>query len=207
MLFAYRWSLFGGIGGYLNSATGRPAALSLGLASTVKAVTVRLWTSLYFPLNWSEEPSLALVILAIAYMAVIIWLAVRSRPSRMVWFAAAAILISTIPVLSLLAGSPALAGSRVLYLPSVWFAILLALALDGVQVRHAVVAIVLLFQVLALQHNLGFWETASAQVKAACEAGVLSATNSVPDSIDGVPALANGKPECVEIGHNRSGKP
>ena len=30
ILFAYRWSLFGGIGGYINPATGRPAALSLG---------------------------------------------------------------------------------------------------------------------------------------------------------------------------------
>ena len=207
ILFAYRWSLFGGIGGYLNPTTGRPAALSLGLASTLKAVAVRLWTSLYFPLNWTKDPSLALVLLAVAYMAVIIWLAVRARPTRMTWFAAAAILISVIPVLSLLAGSPALAGSRVLYLPSVWFAILLALALDGVQVRHMVAAIVLLFHVLALQHNLGFWEAASAQVKAACETGILSGTNSVPNSINGVPALANGRPECIEIAHNKSSQP
>ena len=28
IVFAYRWSLFGGIGGYLNPTTGRPAALS-----------------------------------------------------------------------------------------------------------------------------------------------------------------------------------
>ena len=207
MLFAYRWSLFGGIGGYINPATGRPAALSLGLGSTLKAVAVRLWTSLYFPLNWSEGASLPLslplALLAVAYMAVMIWLAVRSRPTRMVWFAAAAIFISVIPVLSLLAGSPALAGSRVLYLPSVWFAILLALALDGVQVRHVVAAIVLLFHVVALQHNLGFWEAASAQVKAACASGVPA----VPDSINGVPALANGKPECIEIARNKSSQP
>lgn len=205
ILFAYRWSLFGGIGGYISSATGRPAALSLGLGSTLKAVAVRLWTSLYFPLNWSTDASLPMALLAIAYMAAIIWLATRSRPARMAWFAAAAVLISTIPVLSLLAGSPALAGSRVLYLPSVWFAILLAVAVDGLsgQVRYAVAAIVLAFQFAALQHNLGFWEAASAQVKAACETGVPV----IPASINGVPGLANGKPECIEIAHNKSSQP
>jgi len=205
ILFTYRWSLFGGIGGYINPATGRPAALSLGFGSTLKAVAVRLWTSLYFPLNWSSEASLPLALLALAYIAAILWLAVRSQPARMVWLAAAGILICTIPVLSLLAGSPALAGSRVLYLPSVWFAILLAQAVDGVsrRARYAVAAIVLVFHFAALQHNLSFWEAASAEVKAACATGVPE----LPSSINGVPALANGKPECVEMGHNNSSQP
>jgi len=209
ILFAYRWSLFGGIGGYINPATGRPAALSLGLGSTLKAVAVRLWTSLYFPLNWSTDASLPLALplalLAVAYMAAILWLAVRARPARMLWLAAAAILISTIPVLSLLAGSPTLAGSRVLYLPSVWFAILLALAVDGIpgRARYALAAMVLLFQFAALQHNLAFWETASARVKAACATGAPA----LPGSIDGVPALANGRQECIEIGRNTLSRP
>jgi len=207
ILFAYRWSLFGGIGGYINPATGRPAALSLGFGSTVKAVGVRLWTSLYFPLNWSTDPSLALALAAVAYMAAILWLARRSRSARTLWLAAAAILICTIPGLSLLAGSPALAGSRVLYLPSVWFAILLALALDGTRghgrVRYVAAAIVLVFHFAALQHNLGFWEAASAQVKAACETGAPE----LPNSINGVPALANGRPECIEMGRNKSSQP
>ena len=205
ILFAYRWSLFGGIGGYVNAATGRPAALSLGAGSTLKAVAVRLWTSLYFPLNWSTEPSLPLALLAIAYMAAILWLAARSRPTRIMRFAAAAILICTIPVLSLLAGSPALAGSRVLYLPSVWFAILLAFAVDGVPRRahYPMAAILLLFQFAALQHNLDFWEAASSQVKAACTTGAPI----VSDSIDGVPALANGRQECMEAGRNGLSRP
>jgi hypothetical protein len=204
ILFAYRWSLFGGIGGYIDPSTGRPLALSLGFGSTLKAVAVRLWTSLYFPLNWSRDPSLPLALLALAYMGALLWLGISTRPQpgRAVWPAAAAILISVLPVLSLLAGSPTLAGSRVLYLPSVWFAILLALALDnaaaraGYRSRYAVAAIVLLFQFAALQHNLGFWEAASARVKAACTSGVTS----VPDWMDGVPALANGKQECIEMG-------
>jgi hypothetical protein len=210
ILFSYRWSLFGGIGGYIDRATGRPAAFSLGFGSTLKAVAVRLWTSLYFPLNWSTDPSLPLALLAVAYMAAMIWLglhqnAARSQPSRTLWFAASAILISTIPVLSLLAGSPTLAGSRVLYLPAVWFAILIALALDGLKMRarYAAAAIILLFQLVALQHNLGFWEAASARVKAACATGVPA----LPDWMDGVPVLANGKQECIEIARKTFDQP
>jgi protein O-mannosyl-transferase len=205
ILFAYRWTLFGGIGGYVNPATGRPAALSLGWGSTLKAVAVRLWTSLYFPLNWSTDASVPLALLAVVYIAAILWLAARSRPARMIWLAAASILMCTIPVLSLLAGSPALAGSRVLYLPSVWFAILLALAVDGVpgRVRYVAAAVVLLFQFAMLQHNLGFWERASSQVKAACATGAPA----LPDSIDGVPALANGRQECIQAGRNGLSRP
>ena len=152
VLFAYRWSLFGGIGGYVDPATGRPNALSLGVGSTIKAVTIRLWTSLYFPLNWTTDVSLLVALLAVAYIAALIWLAMRSQPSKLVFAASAAILVSVIPVLSLLAGSPTLAGSRVLYLPSVWFAILLAFAVDGAggRLRYATAAIILLFQVAAL---------------------------------------------------------
>ena len=205
ILFAYRWTLFGGIGGYIDRATGRPAALSLGLGSTLKAVAVRLWSALYFPWNWSTDPSLPSSLLAVAYIAALLWLALRSNPSKLALPVAAAILISVIPVLSLLAGSPTLAGSRVLYLPSVWFAILLALALDGVlgRVRHGLAAVILLFHFAALQHNLGFWEAASERVKAECATGAPV----LPDSIDGVPALANGRLECIEIARNRFRKP
>lgn len=203
--FGYRWSLFGGIGGYVDRATGRPAVLRLGLGSTLKAVGVRLWTSLYFPINWSRDPSLPLALLGIAYLAAMFWLALRSRPARPLWPAAAALLISVIPVLSLLAGSPTLAGSRVLYLASVWFAILIALGLDGVPARsaYALAAIALLFQFAALQHNLVFWEAASERVKAECATGAPV----LPDSIDGVPAYANGRQECIEIGRLTRAQP
>jgi hypothetical protein len=205
ILFAYRWSLFGGIGGYIVPGTGRPAAFSLGVGSTLKAVAVRLWTSLYFPINWSQDPSLVLGLLAIAYMGAMIWLAIRSRPAQPLWPVLVAILIACIPPLSLLSGSPTLTGSRVLYLPSVWFAILLALAVDGLsgRARYAVAAIALLFQFAALQHNLDFWEQASAQVKAACTSG----SADLPPFIQGVPALDNGRQECLEIGRATAGLP
>jgi hypothetical protein len=205
ILFAYRWSLFGGIGGYIDPSSGRPAAFSLGVGSTLKAVAIRLWTSLYFPINWSRDPSLLVTLLAIAYMGAMLWLAMRSRPAQPLWPAAIAILIACIPPLSLLSGSPTLTGTRVLYLPSVWFAILLALAVDGLsgRARYAVATIALLFQFTALQHNLDFWEQASTQVKAACTSG----NTDLPPFIQGVPALANGRQECLEIGRTPPGPP
>jgi len=107
--------------------------------------------------------------------------------------------------LSLLSGSPTLTGTRVLYLPSVWFAILLALAVDGLsgRARYAVAAIALVFHFAALQHNLDFWEQASIQVKAACANG----NADLPPFIQGVPALANGRQECLEIGRTAPGPP
>ena len=205
ILFTYRWSLFGGIGGYIDPATGRPAAFSLGIGSTLKAIAVRLWTSLYFPINWSRDPSLLVALLAIAYMGAMLWLARRTRPAQPLWPAVVAILIACIPPLSLLSGSPTLTGTRVLYLPSVWFAILLALAVDGLsgRARYAVAAVALLFQFAALQHNLDFWDQASAQVKAACTSG----NAELPPFIQGVPALANGRQECLEIGRATPGPP
>ena len=91
-----------------------------------------------------------------------------------------------------------MAGARVWYLPSVWFTILIALALDGLppRSRYAVAGIALMFQFAALQHNLGFWEAVSAQVKTACEAGAPA----IPDWIDGIPAMAEKRPDCIEIG-------
>jgi len=61
----------------------------------------------------------------------------------------------------------------------------------------------LLFQFAALQHNLSFWEAASTQVKAACA----TEDPSLSASVDGVPALANGRQECIEIAHNRFSPP
>ena len=179
--------------------------MSLGFGSTLKAVAVRLWTSLYFPLNWSTDPSLPLALLAVAYMAAMIWLGVRAEDKRgRCGSPAIAILICVIPVLSLLAGSPALAGSRVLYLPSVWFAILIALALDGVpaRVRYA-----------WLPSRSCFTSRAPAQPwilgasVGAREGGLRDRRSRASGLDERRTALANGKPECIEIARDTSSRP
>ena len=40
-LFAYRWSLVGGVGGYRNAVTGKPLALTIGVLSALKALLLR----------------------------------------------------------------------------------------------------------------------------------------------------------------------
>ncbi len=51
-LFAYRWTFQGGIGGYLT-AEGKPQILTLSALSIAKALGLRLWTILFFPIDWA----------------------------------------------------------------------------------------------------------------------------------------------------------
>jgi len=60
--FAYRWMLFGGIGGYRDPRSNTPQAMHLGLG-TLHALFGRLWGVLYFPINWTTAPNLAVVVL------------------------------------------------------------------------------------------------------------------------------------------------
>ena len=188
VLLAYRLALFHGIGGY-------PFSLSAG--PTLKAVGVRLWAALYFPINWSTQPSTLLLALGVAYVAALIWTVLRTRPAGRLWLPLLFLLTGILPVLPLLGIGPQLANARVLYLPSAAFCVLLAMAVDGlpVRARYAAAGAIALFHLAALQHNLDAWEYASRQVRAFCIAGAGSA----PTQIRGVPALANGREECIAL--------
>ncbi len=213
LMFACRWAVLGGVGGYTATGARRPMAVSLGLGTTLKAVLIRLWSFLYFPINWSVDPSRMLSLLAVIYIACMLWLAARTKPSVSLWPVFAAILASVIPPLAILSGSETLSGSRVLYLPSVWFCVLLALAIDGLSgYRRGIVAAgIVVFHMAALQHNLDSWEYASAKAQAACDTAARMSLNApklvvignLPGEIRGVQALKNGFPQCVElsVGH------
>ena len=194
--FLYRWMLLGGIGGY-TVESGESAFFSLKLATTAKAVFVRLWTSLYFPLNWSEDPSWIMGALACATIGTLLWLAWGARPSPAFRLALAGLVISILPPLHLLGGAADLSGGRLLYLPSVWFCLLIAFAVAGLEQRRAagVTAVLLLFHFAAMRHDLQFWERAGDRVHAICQQSDPPAE--LPRAIDGVPALANGFPECA----------
>ncbi len=194
--FLYRWMLLGGIGGYA-AESGGSAFFSLKFATTAKALFVRLWTSLYFPLNWSLEPDIITAVLACAYVAVLLWLAWNAKAGPAFRVAATGLMISVLPPLHLLGGAADLSGGRLLYLPSVWFCLLLAFAASNLERRATavVIAVLLAFHFAALRHNLPFWQRTSDQVRAFCETP--DAANP-PRSIDGVPALANGLSECTQ---------
>ncbi len=195
--FVYRWMLLGGIGGYRESS-GEAAFYSLKFSTTAKAVFVRLWTSLVFPINWSIDPSVVVGILGIVYIGALLWLAWRGGTPQVRWMLLG-LGLSILPPLHLLGGAADLSGGRLLYLPSIWFCLLLAFASAGLPKREtlAVSAALLVFHFAAVQHDLAFWQRTSDTVRAIC-----ASPNPVvnpPIMIDGVPALANGLSDCIAI--------
>jgi uncharacterized membrane protein len=126
------------------------------------------------------------------------------------------VLITALPPLHLLLIASDLQGARLLYLPSVGFCLLLAIAAEKTSSRMRFVLPVLLiaFQWAALGHNLERWEYASKKAKAACAAAVQCkgpvAANAevlgLPGSLDGVYFFANGFPECIEMQHEAAKK-
>jgi hypothetical protein len=112
--FAYRWTLLGGIGGYRTEG-GQLAFLALSPASTAKALFVRTWTSLYFPLNWSREPGWFTAALCGLYVLAIAWVVTRAAGSRAMRWTGASLAVSLLPALHLLGGAADLSGGRLLY--------------------------------------------------------------------------------------------
>ena len=60
-MFAYRWILFHGPGGYIDPATGQPQVLSFHLGATLKALLLRVWANLLFPVNWDASARSAML--------------------------------------------------------------------------------------------------------------------------------------------------
>jgi hypothetical protein len=212
LLFAYRWKLLGGIGGY-RDAHNVTQASHLGL-STLHLLFGRLWGVLYFPVNWTKVPSLVLVGLAVFYIASLIWLAAawirRSRPDfrNDLLFAIGFTLVAALPPLHLLMIGTDLSKARLLYLPSVGFCLFLAVATRALSrpAKAAVMVTVLAFHCAVLQHNIGPWQYASEKSQAACRAAAVCtggsvqriATRNLPGILHGVYFFANGFSECVD---------
>ncbi len=200
--FLYRWTLLGGIGGYREQSVA-VSFYSLKLTTTAKVVFARLWTSLYFPINWTTDPSRWVGALAVFYVAALLWLAIRGRPAPAMRIALASLALAILPPLHLLGGAADLSGGRLLYLPSVFFCVMLAMAMENLN-RTASIAIataLLAFHASALRHDLPFWHAAGDRVRAICAKAVEDGTpiQDPPKAIYGVPALANGSSECVGL--------
>ena len=208
-LFAYRWILFGGIGGYRDVQTGEPQALTLGVVHTIKALVLRTWAVLLFPINWSREPNKVLAVLVVAYVISVVCLAVVRMDRAELLFALGFVLVSILPPLHLLLIGSDLGKSRLLYLPSVGFCLMLSLAIDGLRgrVRYVIPALILAFHFAALQHNLNSWEYASEKAKAVSAAAGKCAgpgtqrivVSGLPGVLQGVPFFVNGFREALEL--------
>jgi hypothetical protein len=200
-IFGYRWFLLGGIGGYRDEA-GAPSVFGLKLATTAKVIFARLWTSLFFPMNWSAEPKLLRGLWSLSYIAVLLWAARKSEPHPVLRWSLAALAIAILPPLHLLGGAADLSGGRLLYLPSVFFCLFLASTISGSKLSGSgrkIGAFLIVFAFVEMFiHDVPFWQTTSKRVKEICMSPEI-APNPLPAMIDGVPALANGFAECVEL--------
>ena len=207
--FAYRWSVLGGIGGYSDSATGQPAILNIRPLALLKALTLRLWGLLYFPINWSHQPEIWLAATMVLALATLVWMALVSRPHRReLAFAAAFVMIASLPVANMLLIGADLRGAAHLYLPSVGFCMLLALAIEGVPSRPALAGgAILLFQLAALWHNMIVWDRTAHLAEDVCRMAAEEAVRSPaplvfvnpPLILDGIAFYPNGLPECVAM--------
>ncbi len=204
-VFLYRWSIQGGIGGY-TGAFGRPEIMSMTALTVLKALALRLWSVLFFPIDWARQAGKFLASATVVYVVALVTLFWTSPVSRRKLIQGIGFtLLAALPVVSRLLIGADMEGSRVLYLPSVGFCLMLGWMLGGVDMRlaGALTAAILLFQVAALWHNLEIWDSASKTVHAACLSVARCPSSSLvtglPRAIEGVNAFGNGFPECVAM--------
>jgi hypothetical protein len=205
-LFAWRWHLFHGPGGYNNSATGQPAILSLHPLTAAKAVFLRIWDILLTPVNWDAPASWWLPLAIIASMLGILLLAGTNRSGalpRTRFCLIAATCCAVLPGIHLALIGQSELGSRVLYLAGAPFALLiasLALAANG---RCIVISVIMLAGMAGiLEHNLSAWQRAALQAQTLCHDAAAQPNTPVPGTFEGVFLFQNGFAECVAAARN-----
>ncbi len=196
-LFAWRWHLFHGPGGYIDRATGQPAILSLHLLSAAKAVFLRIWGILLTPIDWDAPMSwwlpLAIAASLTGLLAITIWS--RSPASRRTQLCLiAATCCAVLPAIHLaLIGQSAL-GSRILYLAGAPFALLIGSLMPKAGRRSIIMSAVMLAGMAGiLEHNLNAWHRAALQTRTLCH----DESAKPPGTVEGVPLFQNGFQECV----------
>jgi hypothetical protein len=209
LVFLYRWTVLGGIGGYVDRSSGRPEIFIIHPLLLLKGFTLRLWALFYFPINWTylPEPWLAAALaLAIVALTGIVILSRTSR--RSLALIAAFPMIAALPVSHMLLIGSDLRSITHVYLPSAGFCIFLAAAIDGVRQKRAAIAAgaaVLLFQFAATAHNTIIWDRIAHLADDVCTMATREAVRSKwppvfadpPRVLDGLPFFTDGLPECV----------
>lgn len=208
-LFAYRWWALRGIGGYAGTY-GNVSILHFNLIRTLDALLLRQWAVLFFPVNWSVSPGVALRAALAATPLVLAACCWMSKPPRRQLLGCIAFIVAAaLPVEHLLLISPDLGGSRTLYLGAVGWALLWAFMLDAMRPTWRITAagVLLLLQLCVLEHDLGIWCDTAELARSTCIAfGRTAAADpgrfvvrGLPATRDGTVFLRNGFPQCVEL--------
>jgi hypothetical protein len=199
-MFAYRWSLFHGPGGYIDPATGQPQVLSFHLGATLKALLLRVWVNLLFPVNWDASAKSATLAAALLIgTGAILYAAFTNRLSRRIALSMLALTIGALlPAYHLALIGDSLNGSRILYLPAVGFCVLCA---HLVQNKRLPAALLVVCTGAILLHNLDAWHRNAVLADQVCA----GATTQAPvHDLNGVVFFANGYKECVEMNAERA---
>jgi len=193
-LFAWRWHLFHGPGGYLDPATGHPAVLSLHPLTAAKAVFLRIWDILFIPVNWDAPAAWWLPLALIASLLGLVYLAATSR--RIQLFMLPATCCAVLPAIHLALIGQSELGSRILYLAGAPFALLIGSLALAAGKRSLIVCAVMLAGITGiLEHNLNAWHHAAVQAQKLCRSA--SPQESAPGTFEGVFLFQNGFTECV----------
>lgn len=211
-VFAWRWHLLRGMGGYVDPQSGTLTILNFSPLHTAKALLLRIWTILGVPVNWSyrAEPWLAAAITA--GLAALLWIAWHSRASRArLGLLAAAVVVAVLPSQHLALIGQGMDGSRILYIASAPFCLMLALAARSAAAGSrgflTLAAALVTLQGAALAHNLRIWgdvatlahTTVGETVRLiGMHKGPVGFRN-VPNVLDGIYFIENGLPSCIAI--------
>lgn len=208
----YRTWFLRGVGGYRNNV-GTPSVTIFHPLLTLKALFFRAPAILFFPINWSTALGPAVKI-ALAGMLICLVAAVFiMRPVKRPLLCSLAILaFALLPVQHLLLIGPALTGARVLYLPSLGFALFWATILRSLpknSMRTGMGSVLLASQLVFLRHNIAVWQEASflsqhvcRDVAAMTEGGSPVFVTDLPATHKGVYFVANGFHGCVDQSPN-----
>ncbi|HME10133.1 MAG TPA: hypothetical protein VKG25_23955 [Bryobacteraceae bacterium] len=207
-LIAHRLLLFGGPGGYVDPNTGRPAILSLSLLGSAKALLLRLWAVLLFPVNWDGGDGFPLAICAglCGATAVVLALSAYWAPRRVCTGMIFATGCALLPALHRALIGQSELGSRILYLPSVGFCVLCGhcvAARKSRLTRLITASLLVASAATALTYNLRVWHQAAVLADQFCSevaaGGGTAETAKAPGVVRGVFFFANGLSDCVSM--------
>jgi hypothetical protein len=205
-MFAYRWSLFHGPGGYIDATTGQPQVLSFHLGATLKALFLRVWANLLFPVNWdASAKSVTLAAALLIGSGAVLYAALANRLSRRIALSMLGVTIGALlPAYHLALIGDNLNGSRILYMPALGFCVLcahLTLETAGQTRRLAAAAALMVCTGAILLHNLDAWHRNAVLADQVCA----GATTQAPvHDLNGVVFFANGYKECMEMNVGRA---